>query len=153
VNNIFGKIQSYHLLSINFGPENSILNRTSLAASIMMKTEDNMTVQIDLSVISRNKIREIQLMNSNELITYNLNSDGSNLFRNNWNSLPGLINTETQLIAENIASNEDSLSNALNCFIGLAKKGILHESIEFVVHEIGIIQDLYEKSQLLFDQK
>ncbi len=153
VNNIFGKIQSHSLLSINFGPEKSRLNRTSLAASIMLITVDNITVQIDLSAISRNKIRQIQLMNSDELITYDLNSYGSAIFKSNWDSLPGLISTDTELITENILNTEDSLSNALDCFIGLAEKGILHESMDFTVHEIRIIQDLFEKSQLIFDQK
>jgi hypothetical protein len=153
VNNIFGKIQSYNLLSIDFGPEKSRLNRTSLAASIMLMTVDNITVQIDLSAISRNKIRQIQVMNSNELVTYDLNSGGSAIFRSNWGALPGLISTDTELITENVFNNEDSLSNALDCFFGLAEKGILHESMDFAVHEIRIIQDLFEKSQLIFAHK
>jgi predicted dehydrogenase len=153
VNNIFGKIQNHSLLSINFGPEKSKLNRTSLAASIMLTTVDNITIQIDLSAISRNKIRQIQLMNSNELITYDLNSYGSAIFKSNWDSLPGLISTDTELMTENILNTEDSLSNALDCFIGLAEKGILHESMDFAVHEIRIIQDLFDKSQLILDLK
>jgi len=153
VDNIFGKIQSHSLQSINFGPEKSSLNRTSLAASVRLLTVDNITVQIDLSVISREKIRQIQLMKSDELITYDLNSGSSTIFRCNWDSLPGLISTDTELTTENILNTEDSLSNALDCFIGLAEKGILHESMDFAVHEIRIIQDLFEKSQLIFDQK
>jgi hypothetical protein len=56
-------------------------------------------------------------------------------------------------MTENILNTEDSLSNALDCFIGLAEKGILHESMDFAVHEIRIIQDLFDKSQLILDLK
>jgi predicted dehydrogenase len=153
VNNVFGKIQSHKLLSIDFGPENSSLNRTSIRATIMLTTVDDITVQIDLSAISRNKIRQIQIMNSDELITYDLNSEGSVILKNKLNALPGLVRNDTELVAENVINKEDSLSNALACFIRLAEKGILHESMDFAVHEIKIIQDLYEKSQLIFTQK
>jgi len=153
VNNIFGKIQNHSLLSIDFGPEKSNLNRTSLNATIKLTTVNDIAVQIDLSAVSKNKIRQIQVMCSEELITYNLDSDGSVLFNNSWNSIPGLVGTDDELVIENAINNEDSLSNTLDCFIKLAEKGTLHESIDFAVQEIAIIQDLFEKSQLIFAQK
>jgi predicted dehydrogenase len=147
VNNIFGKIQSQSLLSIEFGPEKSGLNKTSLKATIKLSTVNDITVQIDLSVISRNKIRQIQIMNSDGLITYDLTSDGSTIINDNWDTIPGLKSADTGLVKKMILNNEDSLSNALDCFIGLTRKGILHESMDFAVHEISIIQDLFEQSQ------
>lgn len=142
INNFFGKIKNYELISVIFGPSEVGLDKTALAATLKFMTTENVKVLVELSCISKAKVRMIQKISSAGLETYELTKAGSTLTTEDWNTVPGNFGLQQGRSAL-ITNFEDNLENALGCFVSLLGTGSLHSSLEFAVEEVEIIENLH----------
>lgn len=149
INNIFGKINKHKIDTLVYGPAKSFLSNTVLSANLRFHTENEIEVQVEISSISFQKIRQIQILNTDKIITYDLTNSGSKLNTTSWNEIPGLTSTHQQSISSDFFNHQDSITNAILEFKKLVRTGALHDSIRYAVQEIELIQNLYSKSKII----
>jgi predicted dehydrogenase len=141
INSVFGRISSYELTDITFGPKSLQLDRTSITASVAFTTEEGIQVLVNLSAISKSKVREIQVISEIGLTTYQLGLQGSQTIFTPWPRIPG-----TQIAPEkeevHLSNTSDSISNALDRFEELVLRSTMEEHIDFTPYEIEIIEKL-----------
>ena len=142
INNVFGKIEHYELISVIFGPSEVGLDKTALVATLRFVTDENVRVLVELSCISKAKVRIIQKISSAGLETYELTKTGSTLTLDDWNTVPGNFGLQQEKTTL-INNSEDNLENALACFVELLQTGGLHPSLEFAAEEVEIIENLH----------
>ena len=145
INNIFGKISSWKLQSMAFGPKDLQLDLTLVIATIIFITETGFEVTVELSAISQSKVREIQIISDLGLTSYNLNQEGSQIIFTPWNLVPGVkLNGVNKRIEKfNVT---DSLSNAIRRFDYLVSAKSLEHNIDYTISEIEIIEKLHSES-------
>lgn len=145
INNIFGKISSWKLQSVTFGPKELHLNHTLVMATILFITETGFEVTVELSAISQSKVREIQIISDLGLTSYNLNQEGSQIIFTPWNLVPGveLDGVNKRIEKFNVT---DSLSNAIRRFDYLVSSKSLEDNIDYTILEIEITERLHSES-------
>jgi len=153
INYIFGNIFSYELVSVTFGPKNTGLDKTAISAAVNFMTKNDIKIRVDLSVVNKSKIRQFQIFTNNEILSYQMSSNGSIVSQEKWGDIPG--NMSIAHVNENFneISVEDNLENALKAFAKLSESKELHTSIFTAAKEIEIIEDLYTQSLILGDFK
>lgn len=141
INNTFGQIKSFKILSNVYGPASKGLDKTILMCSLSFFTELGFKIQVDLSCISKAKVRQIQILSKDFLTTYELNSTGSSLIKEEWTSIPGnlLYNSSPSIKNEN---TDDSLVNALKHFKRLLVEHKFHPSLSYTLSEIVLIEEI-----------
>ncbi len=149
INYIFGNVLSYELVSIIFGPKNTGLDKTAISAVVNFITKNGIKIRVDLSVVNKSKIRQIQIFSNNEILNYEMTSNGSIVYQKKWGEIPGNINLAHENEDFTEVSVLDNLENALKAFAKLSESKDLHSSIFTAAREIEIIEDLYTQSMIL----
>jgi predicted dehydrogenase len=149
INNVFGRITNHKIDSLIYGPAQNFLSNTVLSANLRFQTANDIEVQVEISSISFQKIRQIQILNADKIITYDLIDSGSKLNVTGWNEIPGLTPNNQQCLSTDFYNHQDTITNAILEFKKLTRTGTLHDSIRYAIQEIELIQKLYSESKMI----
>jgi predicted dehydrogenase len=111
---------------------------------ILLESYNGVSIDLSLSCISPVKRRNIDIMHSEGIISYNLGDTGSELQTRNWNQIPGNHSNQIQSPPPKFTSSEDNLANGLNEFNLLVCQRKQHQSLGFTVREIELIETIHK---------
>jgi predicted dehydrogenase len=117
---------------------------TLVEAKITLRNQYNFPININLSCVSPNKTRSIQILHEDGVIAYELVGNKSLLKFYKWGDFAGNHSKGGESSALLMESKTEPLINALGEYARLSNENKCHDSINTTVYELELIKSIYD---------
>ena len=117
---------------------------TLVEAQITLRNQYNFPININLSCVSPNKTRSIQILHEDGVIAYELVGDKSLLKFYKWGDFAGNHSRGETSSVVLMESKTEPLMNAMGEYVRLSSENKCHDSLSTTVYELELIESIYD---------